>query len=305
MTNDKILITGIGGPAGKATASFLKANNLSFIGVDMNPEIGKEYPNQFFVVPPALNNDFIPCLLDIAKREGVKLLIPAVDEEFIPITTNIKLFKDAGINLIVPSLDTVKICRDKYMTADFLGKKGIPVPRTMLLGNGIGEEIKQFCFPLLIKPRSGRGGRGITVFSNEAELRDNISKFDDSFIIQDFIDGQEYDVNMFIRDGKVLVNQVLLKTELEHGNYGNATKTVPIRDAVVEEVASKVAKVLRAEGPIDIDVRKTADGSPYVLEINPRIGANVLQAPNVLVELLKCQGLRDENGYLRNNFSLQ
>jgi len=287
MTNDKILITGIGGPAGKATASFLRTNSLSFIGADMNPEIDKEYPNQFFAVPPAIDNEFIPRLLEIAKREGVKLIIPTVDEEFIPITTNIKLFERAGINLIVSSLDTVKICRDKYITADFLGKKGIPVPRTVLLGNGIGEEIKQFCFPLLIKPRSGRGGRGITVFNNEAELRDSISKFDDSFILQEFIDGQEYDVNMFIHDGEVLVNQVLLKTELEHGNYGNATKTVPIRDAVVEEVASKVAKVLRAEGPIDIDIRKTANGSPYVLEINPRIGANALQAPNALVELLR------------------
>jgi biotin carboxylase len=74
---------------------------------------------------------------------------------------------------------------------------------------------------------------------------------------------------------------------------------------MVEEVASKVAKVLHAEGPIDIDVRKTVDGSPYVLEINPRIGANVLKTPNVLVELLKWQGLGDKNGYLRNNFSLQ
>jgi carbamoylphosphate synthase large subunit len=292
MTNDKILITGIGGPSGKATASFLKANKISFIGVDMNPEIGKEYPNQFFVVPPAIDNEFIPRLLEIAKREGVKLIIPTVDEEFIPIITNIKLFKDAGINLIVSSLDTVRICRDKHMTADFLNKRGIQVPRTMLCGNVTNEEIEQIGCPLIVKPRSGRGGKGITVFKTEPELRECISNFDSSFMIQEFIDGQEYDVNMFIHDGKVLVNQVLLKTELEHGNYGNATKTVPIRDAVVEEVASKVAKVLHAEGPIDIDIRKTADGSPYVLEINPRIGANLLKAPNVLIELLKLANIR-------------
>ena len=298
MASDKILITGIGGPAGKATASFLKANNLSFIGVDMNPEIGKEYPNQFFAVPPAISNDFIPRLLDIAKREGVKLIIPTVDEEFIPIATNIKLFKDAGINLIVSSLDTVRICRDKNRTAEFLNKNRISVPRTMSLGNVTNEEIEQIGFPLIVKPRSGRGGRGITVFKTESELRECISKFDSSFMIQEFIDGQEYDVNMFIHDGKVLVNQVLLKTELEHGNYGNATKTVPVRDAVVENVASKVAKAICAEGPIDLDVRKAVDGSLRVLEINPRIGANVLQTPNVLVELLKVARLRDKNGHL-------
>jgi carbamoyl-phosphate synthase large subunit len=39
-------------------------------------------------------------------------------------------------------------------------------------------------------------------------------------------------------------------------------------------------------GPVDIDVRRRADGRPVVLEVNARFGANSAWAPEVLDAVL-------------------
>jgi carbamoylphosphate synthase large subunit len=290
MAKKKMIITGIGGPAGRAASKYLDMKGISFIGVDMDPNVAKQYPGRFFQVPAATDKGFVGSVIKIAKREGASVLLPAVDEEFIPIAKRIKSFRKAGIDVVISPLSTIRICRDKFLTAKTLQKKGIAVPRTLKLGCK-PSSIERFGFPALTKPRSGRGGRGITVFDKSSQLLDMVKKFDDSFILQEFIGGKEYDVNLYVHKGKAVVNKVLFKTKLEHGNYGNASGTVPIRDKAVEELAARTAKAIGAEGPIDMDVRKDAEGRPVLLEINPRIGANVLKTPQVLDRLLKTAGL--------------
>jgi carbamoyl-phosphate synthase large subunit len=285
----KILVTGVGGAAGRSMAIYLESNGVQFIVADMNPDAGSKYTGKFFQIPAASDPTFVQSLLEIIKREKVDILIPTVDEEFVPIASSRELFERNGVKLPISSLETIRICRDKYATATTLEKNGIRVPKTFIVSARIDK--LTLGFPLIVKPRSGRGGKGIKVFNSMAELKKDIKNYDDSYIIQEFIGGQEYDSNIFVRDGKVLVNKTLLKAELEFGNYGNAVKTVPIRDEAVERIAHDTAIALHAEGALDMDIRKTGDGTLCVLEVNPRFGANALKTPEVLYELLKWLGI--------------
>ena len=52
-------------------------------------------------------------------------------------------------------------------------------------------------------------------------------------------------------------------------------------------LAVKACHALKLKGPIDLDVRRMADGHPVVLEVNARFGANSSLAPELLAEGLK------------------
>jgi carbamoyl-phosphate synthase large subunit len=76
---------------------------------------------------------------------------------------------------------------------------------------------------------------------------------------------------------------------------GNAIDVLPVEADDVARMARAVADALDLRGPADMDIRRGADGKPRLLEVNARIGAHALRAPQVfdaLVQLYEsgCRG---------------
>ena len=123
---------------------------------------------------------------------------------------------------------------------------------------------------------------GITIYNNLEELRNEDRQ---DIIFQEFASGDEYDVNLCIdsrKPYKILASQVLKKTSLKNGNVGNAQTVKRVDEPEVKKLAEQAAQSLGLTGPLDIDIRKKANGQPVLLEINARLGANCLTAPEVL-----------------------
>ena len=79
---------------------------------------------------------------------------------------------------------------------------------------------------------------------------------------------------------------VLRKTGLKSGRHGNATGVERVQEPGIAELALGAARTLGLTGPVDIDIRLRNDGTPLVLEINARFGANSANAPEVLDAVL-------------------
>jgi predicted ATP-grasp superfamily ATP-dependent carboligase len=106
-------------------------------------------------------------------------------------------------------------------------------------------------------------------------------------LFQEFVPGEEFDVNLFIeKDGTVSAAVPLLKTALKEGITGNAAGVERVERMDASELGKRAAGALKLTGPLDIDIRLTEDGTPVVLEINARLGGNVLFAVEVLDSLL-------------------
>jgi len=275
---ETVLVTGVGGPAGRAAASYFASRGYRVVGTDAR--VVTSPATDFRLVPAARDPRFVPVLLALALQEKAALVVSTVTEE-LPVVARMRTaLRERGVALSISDPPGVDVANDKLRTAEELDRAGVPVPVTFPAATSHAELADVLGFPLLSKPRFGRGGRGVVVHCAANDLG---KAANDEVVWQEFLPGEEYDLNLFIeRDGSVPAAVVLRKTGLKEGLVGNATGVERVRRPDVAEMGARAARSLGLEGPLDMDIRLDTDGNPAVLEVNARLGANVLSAREVL-----------------------
>lgn len=274
----KILVTGVGGPAGRNVAQLLLARGHRIVGTDMREVLMPGIT--FYRVPAANDPAFLETLRDLAAQEEVDLVIPTVTEE-LPIVAR-GWSQHSVTPAMIGSYDAVFTANDKYLTAERLTAQGVSVPRYCLPSQvrSVEEVAERIGWPCLSKPRVGRGGREVTVWHQEQWSQ--VAALDDRYLLQEFMPGTDYAPNLFVgRNGHSTV-VVLEKTKLKGNLVGNALEVARVHAPDVAELGLAAARAVGLVGPMDIDIRRGADGRPAVLEINARFGANIANAPEIL-----------------------
>jgi carbamoylphosphate synthase large subunit len=279
-----ILVSGVGGPAGSSIVELLLARGFDIVGTDMRDV---DFPGRiFYLVPAARHPKFLESMAEVIVREKADLFIPTVSEELPVVASGWH-----GISAVISPAQAVAIADDKYLTACALASAKVPVPRFALpsqlhspaeLGDKIG-------WPCISKPRIGRGGREVRI-CQEADWKE-LSVLGDRYILQEFAPGTDYAPNVFIDPQGHDLAVVLEKTELKEGLVGNARSVRRVEMPEVGQVAIAAAHAAGLVGPQDVDIRLRSDGSPVVLEINARFGANIRFAQEVLDATLRVHGL--------------
>jgi carbamoylphosphate synthase large subunit len=253
------------------------------VGVDMAP--GAHRGVTVAQVPAAADPAFLDRLTAIARSADIDLIVPTVTEELL-------VLAGAGARgdlppIVVAPFAAVDVANDKLLTCRHLTASRVAVPRFSLARDldTVDDVAHVLGLPYLSKPRVGRGGRGTTVHHDVAP--EHLSAPDDALILQEFIPGTEYAPNLYLaEDPADDIVIVLEKTLLAHGEIGNALAAERVVADDVAIVARRAARAVGLTGPVDLDVRRRADGTPVVLEINARFGANSAHAPEVLDQLL-------------------
>ncbi len=285
----RILVTGVGGPAGQAVAALLVARGHAVFGVDARdiPPAGF----QFTRVPLATAPDFLGTLAALVEERRIELLIPTVTEE-LPLVAA-KWGGASPVPVMIGPAQGVCVANDKYLTCQRLSACGVSVPRYCLPSQvrSAPEVARRLGWPCLGKPRTGRGGRGVAVLEEGNWAA--ISAMDDASILQEFLPGVDYCVDTLVsrRPGTPPVVVVLEKTRLKEGVVGNAVEVQRREAPDVAALAVAAAACLGFIGPLDVDIRRGADGRPAVLEINARFGANLPRVPEILDAALEDWGV--------------
>lgn len=268
----KVLFTGGGGAGNEALYYLLKEKYiLNFGDADISaidPCIPDEFTHR---LPWANDPDYVKKILNICDVLGIDLLIPGVDEELPLLAAASKSFET--IKLLLPDYLYIQSMSDKFEMIRLLESRGIQVPVTQLLS----KCALNFEYPCILKPRKGRGSRDVRLmnsiedvvcYRNSAELSNSADKF----ILQEFIEGDEYTVQMIADADGRLRAVVPVKVDSKRGITIRA-KTCA--DKKVIDVCKAIHAAVPAKGCYNIQLIKKKTGDVFPFEINPRVSTTL------------------------------
>ena len=290
----RLLITGIGGPAGIALGEQLaeraaRGAELDWVGVDIQPIDDPNYPRSALVAR-ADDAGYPHDMRQAIVRFEPDLVIPTVADELPQMAVLAEAMgirtPGAGSAVMISSAPATAIAADKLLTMWALDRAGVAIPR-FAVATDFADARAALAWgggPIVVKPRVSRGGRGVVLVETPDDL--DWTTTGAVQIVQTFAGGDEYSPQVYrspLTGESTVV--VLQKTELKQGRVGNAVSTVRVDgDEVRDVVDTAVAAVeaLDLTGPLDLDIRRDDSGTPVVLEINARFGANSAKAPELL-----------------------
>ena len=267
MSHKTVFLTGAGGAAVPGLIRILKSKGYRVLAGDMDPHaVGLYTADQGFQLPQGDSQEFSEKLKELCQREKVDVLIPLVDEELLASAA----LGNKSLSVLLPDTKFIELCLDKYKLMHAFEKSGIPFPKTKLAS----EDVNELKFPIVAKPRVGRGSRGVEVFQSLEQFNSycRILPSPADILIQEYIDGPEFTVSVCVwRDGKV---QAVIPKEIIK-KQGVTQLAVTRKSNVIEEVCIKIQEQLRADGPFNVQLRLDKQGVPFVFEINPRFSTSV------------------------------
>lgn len=192
---------------------------------------------------------------------------------------------------------TLAASLDKPTTKMLLLHNQVPTPRFQVFYSALDVLAADLQFPLMVKPAHEGSSMGISSdsrVSTAAELRERVAHVTKHYhqpaLVEEFIVGREFTVGVLGND--VLRTLPVMEISFEHvppeanGIYSYQYKRewtdrsnflcpAPIDDFTVRLLQETATRAYRAVGCRDlgrVDFRLAADGTPYVIEINPLPG---------------------------------
>ena len=297
-----ILITAAGNVFMPGTTACLKNNGeqkIRLIGADMNDDPTMlSMVDAYYPVPRGDDPRYVDTLLEICRREQVNILMPIMSVELVALAKNRQRFEAVGTKVAVSPLEPLIIADDKLKLLNFQKENGLPCAEFYRVRNL--EELQQAVIHLgypekkvCIKATNGSGSRGFRI------LDANLTRFDAFFqekpssstidleelthilserdrfpelLAMEYLPGAEYTVDLLVDNGKVLVNCCRKSLRMENSIM---LDSLVVHNEAVENCCARVTELLGLDGNIGFDVREREDGTPVIMECNPRMTAGI------------------------------
>jgi carbamoyl-phosphate synthase large subunit len=209
----------------------------------------------------------------IHQKEHLQLIIPNFDAELFNFIKLEKKLKQNGIETYLPDLKQLE-ARDKVKLLDFGKKHGFYVPEDHIIHEfkELKKAVDDFEFPMVIK---GKFYDAIIVNSTDQAEKAFFkiqSKWGLPVIVQKFIKGTEINIAA-LGDGEGGVISIVPMRKLYITDKGKAWAGVTLDDDSLIALARKFIEETRWRGGCELEVMLSADGKPYIMEVNPRFPA--------------------------------
>ena len=260
------------------------AKNLDVKSIVIDPKAdapGKEIADHFEVVGAS---DY-----ELTKKIALKYKVDGIvtGQMENPLMLMSRLAEELGY--IFPSEEVVRNCRNKDLMRNVFLKNGIPCAKGILIKSEESlnpEKLKDFSFPVIIKPVDAWSSRGVYKVNDYYELekfekQTRSFSSDHSFLIEEFIDGKEYSVESLTCKGKTSVIQITEKIltpypyTVEIGHIQPAELTAREKITVEETIKTTIRALGIANSATHTELKITKNG-PVVIEIGARLGGDYI-----------------------------
>lgn len=268
-----IIRSAIGSTSSIGFLKFLSESGFRVIGTDIaGSAVGRYFVEKFYTVPRADQKaKVVGRYMDIARKENASWIISGPEPEIMVLMDEKKRFEEIGASLLHPPAETLRIITDKLISCEFLKEKGVMIAATCALDN-LWPSYPDGDY--ILKPRKGRGGSGVVACKGrELPLYERILGEKD-YIVQEFIDGTEYSVDvLYDFEGGILnaIPRKRLKTDSGVSVVGET-----VRDEKLFELVSRISGELSFAGANCFQFMKNEEGAYFLLDINPRFGGGAI-----------------------------
>lgn len=227
--------------------------------------------DKHYIVPRIDDPNYINIIKDICRKEKIVAILSLIDPELSLLAKYTEEFKEIGVTPIVSPYEVCELWLDKYATAKFCQDNGFKFPKTYNTFSDFERalENKEINFPVFIKPQKGSASLNISK-ANNMEQAKVIFESTEDMIIQEFLDGQELGIDVYVDVISKEVISIFIKEKLVM-RAGETDKAKSIKSETLFKLIKDLVTKADLVGPIDIDVFDV-DGKYYISETNPRFG---------------------------------
>ncbi|OGO20355.1 MAG: hypothetical protein A2144_08745 [Chloroflexi bacterium RBG_16_50_9] len=299
-----VILTSCGGLVIPGLVGCLRAEkdyNFHIVGVDMNAQaVGAHFVDSFHIVPSGLAPAYPERILEVARKEKVKVIVPGSDEEVLALSQHREKFVKEGITVLCSDAEAVATSSDKGKMLAFLQERGVPVPgfyRPTSVAE-LDKAVELLGYPeqeLVLKPARSRGGRGFRILSAKASGPDLVLKEPylqrfpypalrpllaekpelPPLVVMQYLSGRDFNVDALTWEGETLYSIPIERLVPEAGPV-QVGRTV--HDAHVDAMVVQIVSAFGFSYNINVEVAypdETDQGIPLVYEINPRISGPI------------------------------
>ncbi len=309
MRDITVLITACGNVYMPGTTASIKNNgerNIRLIGADMNhDDTILQMVDQYYQVPRGDDPGYADAILDICIKEHVDVVIPIMSVELETLARNADKFAKAGVSVSVSDLEPLKIANNKLALFEYMQANDIPTARFCEVNSveDVDRALELVGVPVVFKTTEGSGSRGMRIidpgksrfdilfhekptsaYVTLQDFKETLQEGDmPKMLAMEYLPGHEYSVDLVCENGKVLYSLC---------RRGLNVQTSIILDGIVEDkpeivqLCNQVAEKLKLTGNIGFDVKERADGTPVIMECNPRATAGISEFTASGVNLL-------------------
>lgn len=193
---------------------------------------------------------------------------------------------------------TLSIALDKALSKRVLKQHGIKTAEFQVMETGREKLSPLLRYPLIVKPNQEGSSKGVSAVGSvvdsepslRAAVRDLIDRYRQPALIEDYISGREFTVGLLQTEKRLRVlppMEIVFKDKSnarpvydfqikqdweKHVAYECPAKLAPQDLRAIERVVRDTFEALDCRDVARVDLRMTAAGEPYVIEINPLPG---------------------------------
>lgn len=243
-----------------------------------NP-VAKPYADKFY---QASTLD-IEAITEVAKKEQVDFLVTVCTDQ--ALLSVAKVSESLGLPCYIDYQTALNVTNKQYMKKVF-NENNVPTSKHVIMAEFDESQISGMEYPLIVKPVDCNSSKGVKKVENVEELKTAVETAvklsrTDTAIVEEFIDGEELSVDVYIEDG---VAHVLSVSSLD--KIANNDKFVIFRGRYSSNVVDKVHDLVRGIAQQIADafelknspmlIQMITDGErAFVLEFSARTGGGV------------------------------
>ena len=232
--------------------------------------------------PPSENEEaFLADINRFIQKKNIDVLLPTLIETF-TIAKYIQRLTPKARTLL-PTYAQIAAIHSKERLTDLAERLGIPVPETWEAADlHAGEQrLSTLPFPVMLKPKHGRGGWGMRMARDAAELVKHMRESSDDlqeYIVQKMIAGDNACACAIYKNGAGVASDSYTYSTVYPLKFGQSTSRESVHCGEAIRSLKKILDHLKWNGVCEMDFLVERDtGKNYLIDANPRFWGAIAQ----------------------------